>query len=246
MKQIITSVLILSSATIWAQDVSLDKETNMVKVDDKETFYLTPKNKQFMESDYSLEDLSHKELAYLKFNKYSSNVYYTMVFTKSGNQCTLGNLGTFGTQKHLAKMIAGANLVQNNEVSPEEERKFVILHGGTYVSNTPPPPAAPAVPVAAPQQEHKVSQPADISVKGVNIYNNSELVGMFKTSKKDNVTTISVYNGHDVMVCRATHPDDNENADWELTLDGKTVMVLYNPTTPLERLFKYLAEKGYL
>ena len=34
----------------------------------------------------------------------------------------------------LAKKIAGANLVQNEEVSFEEERKFVILNGGTIVN----------------------------------------------------------------------------------------------------------------
>ena len=41
--------------------------------------------------------------------------------------------------------------------------------------------------------------------------------------------------------------ETNANADWNLstTADGQTTQLLYNSTTPLEKLFKYLAEKGF-
>ena len=235
-------MVLMPRMILLAQDVDINKETNMIQVDGKDAFYLTPKNKQFIESDYSLENLQHKELAYLKIQKYGSNINYYMVFTKSGNQCTLTGFGTFGVLKHLAKMIAGANLVQDNIVSETEERKFVILHGGTFIQSQ-----VPAPPVERISNEPKrAAQPADIGIKGEKIYNNSELVGIFKQSSANGLTTISVYNANDAMVCKATHKDNNDNADWDLMLDGKAITLLYNPAASLEKLFKYLAEKGYL
>jgi len=248
MKKIVSIVvaLVCAALPILAQDVDVDKSTGMVTVDGKETFFLTPKNKQLIESDYSLENLQHKELAYLKRVKWGNDVAYNMVFTVSGNQCNITGFGTFGTTKHLAKKIAGASLVQNNEVSEQEERKFIILHHGTFVKD-------PAVVQAPPTQRMPVAQPdtrnippADISIKENKIYNNSEMVGIFKRASENSKTVISVYNANDAMICKATHPDGNDNADWDLVLEGKTVTLLYNAEKPLEKLCKYLAEKGYL
>jgi len=248
MKRVLLFVAILfQSAMLLAQDVDIDKETGMVKVDGKDAFYLAPKNKTFMECDYSLQNLEHKELAYLKHTTAGKSTNYFMVFTKSGNQCTLTGFGTLVGVKHLAKMIAGASLVQNNAVSEEEERKFITLHYGTFVkdpASTPPPPTERVVVVN--NDTKRNIPPADISIKETNIYNNSEMVGVFKRSTDGVTTTISVYNANDAMVCKATHPDNNDAADWSLLLDGKPVTLLYNPTTPLEKLFKYLAEKGFL
>lgn len=247
MKKLLVSIVLLCCAiSMQAQDVDIDKNTGLVTVDGKETFYLTPKNKQLLESDYSLENLQHKELAYLKRTKIGSDLAYNMVFSVSGNQCLLTRFGTFGTTKHLAKMIAGASLVQNNEVSEQEERKFIILHNGTFVKDPSVVQAPPerAMPLAQP--DNRSTQPADISVKENKIYNNSELVGIFKRASENGTTTISVYNANDAMICKATHTDGNDNADWNLTLDGRNVTLLYNTEKPLEKLFKYLAEKGYL
>lgn len=250
MKQIVIIAAILMQAIASvAQDVEVDKKTNIVTVDGKESFYLVPKNKQFMECDYSLQNLQQKELAYLKLTKYGNQVNYFMVFTKTGNQCTLTGFGTLGVLKHMSKMIAGANLVQGDAVSEEEERKFVILHNGSFVKD-PAATAAPAlqekvIPVAT-NDRHAGAGPAEISVKENKIYNNSEMVGVFKQAKDGGLTVISVYNNNDAMVCKATHLDGDNNADWNLMLDGKAVTLLYNATNPMEKLFKYLAEKGYL
>lgn len=243
MKKLLLLLMLVLPMLAQAQDVDINKETNMVQVNGKDAFYLTPKNKQFLECDYSLENLSHQELAYLKLTKYGSSICYNMVFTHSGNQCLLTGFNSFGILKHLAKVVAGANLVQNNVVSNEEERKFVTLNGGTYMAPAPPPSTAP---VADRSAERKNFAPAEIGIKGNKIYNNSEVAGIFKTQTVDGVTTISVYNNNDVMVCKASHKDNNDNADWDVLIDGKAVTVLYNPGAPLEKLFKYLAEKGLL
>lgn len=250
MKKILFIAGMLLSATLsmQAQDLDVDKKTGLVQVDGKDAFYLTPKNKQFLESDFSLENLQHKELAYLKYTKYGNNSSYYMVFTKSGNQCSLYGINPLNSMKQIAKNVAGANLVQDNAVSEEEERKFIILHNGRFIKDpalsTPPPPTERVI---APVESKQVSTgPADISIKENKIYNNSEMVGVFKRASESGITTVSVYNSNDAMVCKATHTDGNDNADWNLLLDGKTVTLLYNSGAPLEKLFKYLAEKGYL
>lgn len=249
MKKIIILISILLGAhyMVLAQDLDINKETGLIKVDGKDAFYLMPKNKQLIECDYSLQNLQHEELAYCKYTKYYNTFNYYMVFTKSGNTCTLLDFGTFGNLKRLAKMIAGANLVQNNAVSDIEERKFITLHGGTFIQTQPA--AAPAqekVIVVNNDNRQAAKQPADISIKESKIYNNSEMVGIFKRTSEAGITTIAVYNMNDALVCKATHQDNNDNADWSMSLDGKGVTLLYNPMNPLEKLFKFLAEKGYL
>ena len=230
-----------------AQDVDVDKKTGLITVDGKEAFYLTPKNKTIMTSDYALENLQHEELAYLKYQEegYGSHsvTTYHMVFTKTGNQCILrGFTMLTGTMKPMAKKIAGANLVQNGAVSEAEERKFIVLHNGSFLTDPNQPKEQARVVNNEPQRS---AGPADITLKETNIYNNSELVGMFKRTVENDITTITVYNTSDAMVCKANHPNAGD-ADWSINADGKSVNILYNPAAPLEKLFKYLVEKGYL
>jgi hypothetical protein len=252
----ILSVLILSAAFVLpahGQKVEVDKHTGLVKVDGKESFYLTEKNKSIMQSDFALENLDHKELAYLKNEdevEYTSggkktSTRFLMVFTESGNQCYLTGFNLItGYIKPIAKRIAGANLVQDGAVSDMEERKFIVLHNGTFVKE------------AAPQQAERTivvnntrpanNTPAAISLRENKIYNNSELVGVFKRLVENGISTLSVYNSNDVLVCSATHEDGNENADWHIQYDGNTATILFNTAAPLEKLFAYLVEKGIL
>lgn len=239
---LICSMLMLSITKLSAQEVDYDKTTGMVQVEGKDAFYLVSKNKKLMISDYSLQNMEHKELAYLKYTDYGGSSGYFMVFTHTGNQCSITGLGTFANAKQVAKIIAAANLVQKNEMSEEEERKFIILHNGTFIST----PAPAEKIIIANDSRNTTTQPADISIKEDKIYNNSELVGFFKSTKEEGNTIISVYNNSDALICKASHADGNNNADWNLSLDGKTVTLLYNTSAPMERLFKYLAEKGYL
>ncbi|RZA02170.1 MAG: hypothetical protein EOP47_07980 [Sphingobacteriaceae bacterium] len=247
MKKYILPMLLLACNHAIAQDVDVDKTTGLVKVDDKETFYLTPKNKSMMESDFSLENLQHEELAYLKLTKCNTgsgnSINYQMVFTQTGDQCMLSGFGTFSIIKPLAKKIAGAGLVKNGKISDVEERKFILMNNGTFLKS---PASAPTEKVVVVDNTPKNNGPADISLKGTSIYNTSELVGIFKTSEDGDISTLSVYNNNDALVCKATHPRNNEEADWNLQLDGKTVTLLYNKNAPVEKLMKYLVEKGYL
>jgi hypothetical protein len=238
--------LVILSTQLWAQDVEVEKNTGLVKIDGVDVFYLTPKNKKIFVCDYSLENLQHKELAYLKYSQYGNDNFYYMVFTQSGNQCTLKYNSILGNIKQIAKMIAGASLVQNDAISETEERKFIILHHGNFIKD--PNQAPPVVEKVIVNNDNQRKTPivADIIIKEDKIYNNSELVGVFKSKVEEGKTIISVYNANDAMICKASRVEADKNADWSLLLDEKSVTLLYNPTTPLEKLFKYLVEKGYL
>jgi len=252
----ILSIFILCTAFAFqthGQKVEVDKHTGLVKVNGKESFYLTEKNKSLMQNDFALENLDHKELAYLK---YEDEVHYTsggkktstrflMVFTESGNQCYLDGFNIItGYIKPIAKRIAGANLVQDGAISDMEERKFIMLHNGTFVQEAAPQQAERTIVVNNTRPENNVR--ADISLKENKIYNNSELVGVFKRTAENGITTISVYNNNDVLICTATHEDGNDNADWNIQYDGNTATILFNAATPLEKLFAYLVEKSIL
>jgi hypothetical protein len=252
--------MLAKSFSSFAEDIDVDKKTGLVKINGKETFFLTSKNSSMMgASDYALENLDHKELAYLKKDEVrgwrngreTSELIYIMVFTKSGNQCTLSGFSIlFGVMKPLAKQIAGANLVQNGEVSAEEERKFIVLHDGTFFNKPAPAPpiqqAAPTTIIVTEKAAAKPIAPASIQLKEDKIYNNSEQVGVFKTTKDGDYDVIKIYSSSDALVCTARHQSNNNNDDWKLQLDDKATSILYDSTNPLEKLFKYLVEKGIL
>jgi hypothetical protein len=247
-------LLLLSAGNAFAQRVEVDKKTGLVKVDDKEVFYLQPKSVSIMNNDFSLQNLDHKELAYLKYTpveRYrngstSTEDQYLMVFTETGNQCMLTGFGLLmGTIKPMAKQIVAANLVQNGSVSMNEERKFVNLHNGQFVSATPVVTAQKAI-VISNNDGPKNIPPADISLKNSSIYNHSELVGVFKRVEEEGNTVVTIYNMTDALIARATHTNGNESADWNVAWDGRTATILYNSDAPLEKLFKYLVEKGVL
>ncbi|HPI53671.1 MAG TPA: hypothetical protein PLU10_03205 [Chitinophagaceae bacterium] len=241
--------LLCATLNIWAQDIEIDKKTNMVKVDGVESFYLVPKNKAMMGlSDFALENLSHQELAYFKHEtnaNSSSDMTFFVVFTKTGNGCTLYNFNIFNVMKPLAKTIAAANLVEHDAISMEAERKFVVMHHGFFMDH----------PSANSQETFKAGNttpptanipPAEVMIKDNKIYNHSELVGTFAVTKDETQTLVTVYTLMDAVVCKAQHENGNDEADWNVDVTSKVVTVLFRKEAPLEKLFSYLIEKGYL
>jgi hypothetical protein len=256
MKKIIVPVLcaLLLCVTAHAQDIIVDKKSGLVKVDGKDAFYLVPTNKTFLSKDLRLENLNHKELAYIRTEDSNPSGRpgegLTFTFSATGNYCDASDYVSFNTSKSLAKAIVAARLIENDAISEEAERKFIAMNKGTFLRNpNTPKPAEVNVTVnngtapggAAP------AQPADILVKENRIYNNSELVGSFKKSSNNGIDEVAVYAKDDSKIATAKHVAGDANADWDIILaDGKKITVLYNATTPLEKLFKYLADKGLL
>jgi hypothetical protein len=257
MKIIVSLVMLFTTANIFAQDIIVDKKTGLVKVDGKDAFYLVPTNKTFLSKDLRLENINHKELAYIRsenIQEGQTRQYMTFTFSATGNYCDASDYISFNTSKTLAKAIVAARLIVNDEISEDAERKFIVMHKGSFLKDpNAPKPAEVNVTVnnntaaAGSGTPAAPAQPADILIKENRIYNSSELVGSFKKSVSGTLDVISVYSKDDTKVADAKHVANDNNADWDIVLaDGKKVTVLYNATTPLEKLFKYLVEKNYL
>jgi len=145
MKRILLALaLLLQLAPAIAQRIDVEKKTGLISVDGTPSFYLTARNRILFTADYALENLQHQELAYLKavqqpvYSPASGNTtetFYTMTFSQSGNSCELHGFTSFSVIKSLGRSIAAARLIQNNQISKEAERKFVMMYNGVFLQD---------------------------------------------------------------------------------------------------------------
>lgn len=144
-KLLLPLLLLLSGITpLFAQQVDFDKKSGLITVDGKPLFYLMGKNRVLFQSDYSLENLQHQELAYLKAEQqriyspgygYTTETFYSMTFSNSGNYCEIHGLTGFSMFKALAKNIAAARIVQNDAISVQAENKFIVMNNGIFLKD---------------------------------------------------------------------------------------------------------------
>ena len=255
-KSILTLLLICFSIAVFAQEVDVDKSTGLVKVNGIDSFYAIKKNKAMFSFDISIQNKNKEELAFLKYfdvNTLSweergtrSGLYYRLTFSKTSN--TVNVFPGMSTLKWVAKMVVTNKLIVNNEIEPAAERLFVVSNKGNLFQDPNPAPINVIINNPAATNTTATKTPAaEILIKGFNIYNNSELIGTFKKNvSADSVQFINVYKKDDNKVCTATHSLKLPDADWDIRFtDDKLITLLYNPSQPLERLFKFLVEKGY-
>jgi hypothetical protein len=240
---------------IIAQSVDIDKSTGLVKVDDKDCFYLIKTNKTFLTTDFSLQNLNKEELAYLKSVDVNTlpwdergnhqGQFLRMTFISTTNTLNIFP-DAFDGIKQLAKRIAKAKLIVDNQIDPKAERIYVVSNNGKIFKE----PTSPVQVVINNTTPNAGTIAAKISIKANNIYNNDELVGTFKktTDSATNVLYLSVYNKDGVKAIIAKRQNNVKDADWEITVaaTNKTNQVLYSEENPLEKLFKYLIEKSLL
>jgi hypothetical protein len=254
---ILLTFICINTLVAFTQNIEVDKNSGLVKVDGQDAFYLIFKNKGILSlKEISVENLAKEELAFIKERKVEelpwderegkAGVFYQFTFSETGNTANIFPKG-FSATKDISKAIVNAGLIKEGKMDPRSERNFVVSNNGTIFRE----PNKPVTVVVnnAPAGNTLPKAAVDISVKGNNIYNNSELIGSFKKSTEAaNLTTLSIYNKDDLKIATATHNDADANADWNLTTfaDNKATQLLYNTAAPLEKLFKFLAEKGFL
>jgi len=252
MKTFFTAIAMLTVQAIFAQDIDVDKTSGLVKVDGTDAFYLIKTNKIVFSYDVSLQNLNKQELIYfaqksvdeLPYHLRSSHptgTYFLVTFPETANTAYLFP-SSFSGLKSIAKQIAAANLIKEQQIDPKAETAFVVSHDGSIVKE----PETIQVNVNTNNNAPATPQPANITIKANSIYNNDELVGSFKQAVKDSTTTINIYNASDSKIAIATHNEADVNADWDVMVfaDNKTYQFLYNPSTPLEKLFKALVDKN--
>jgi len=255
MRKIITLLLAFCFINIvTSQNVDIDKSTGLVKIDNKECFYLIKTNKTFLTTDYSLQNLNKEELAYLKSTDVNTLPWnergnYQGMFLKMTFIATTNTVNVFPDAfdgiKQLAKRLAKAKLVVDNQIDPKAERLFVVSNNGKIFKEP-----APMQVIINNTSPSSAAVSANISIKANNIYNNDEFVGSFKKSVDSltNKITINIYNKDGARAIVAKRQGSIADADWDVVVvaTNKTNQVLYNENNPLEKLFKYLVEKNLL
>lgn len=251
MKKLVSLLAIcLFALTSFSQTIEVDKTSGLVKVDGAESFYLIKKNKTWLSFDISIQNLAKEELAYLenkdvttltpaeRGNNYGT--YYRFTFSETAN--TLIYFPNHFNLKSIAKELVTAHLIKENKIDPKAEKAFVVSHNGTIFKD----PNSDRVNIVV-NNPAPTTANASITLKGNNIYNNSELIGTYKkATDTSGITTLSLYKKDQSKVASAKHNDKDPNEDWTVitSSDNRTIQVLYNPSSPIEMLVKFLSEKG--
>lgn len=252
-------VLCISTSVVFAQNkagVTINKD-GLVTASGKKVFYLVSKSDVPWESDYALEDMQHRQLAYFKFAKgyhYTSNSnthlevqYYKLTFTKDGAHCEVRDYMKYGNtiSKALATVIVNAKLVKNGSIDAAAEKKFVLANNGfmtpakedtsTGISNS-----------AVPHNDTD-SLNGTILLKDGFIYYEQQIIGTYKKTDIDtDLVSVQVFSVSRNKVAEVTHVSGE--AEWRVVtvVDQERVQVPYDKSNPLKELFRYLLKKRYL
>jgi hypothetical protein len=176
-------------------------------------------------------------------------------FIGSGGKATLRSKMSEG----VAKMIVENKLIAGNAIDPEAERRFIQLYNGHW----PEPavgdqPAAPTVivnvaaPAANPTETAAPKSKAPVILDGNAIMREGATIGKFRdevtnSTYSQKTRILTVYNAGGEKVAEAFVPAENPQ-EWTVrTLaDGKEMPLLYDAPGEREKVFKWLADKGYL
>jgi hypothetical protein len=244
MKIIMSSLFycIIFSVNLFSQSIEVNKKTGLITVENKDEFYLVSKNKFLFIGDYSLQNLNGLELAYLKVVQkensnngseefqFNMNMYYSITFTQSANQCNIYNFNGFNLRKSIAKIIYNAGLIKNNVIDAQAEEKFISERNGIFN------------PANETTNEIIKKGPGIIHFNAEKIYENEEFIGTFITSKSNDSINIVFYNSATNLVCQALR-SSKDTTDWVITFPNQIIHTIpYNAENPLMKLVSYLIE----
>ena len=258
------SVLLINDAAAQKQKVTYENET--ISVDGTPYAKMTKKSAGVFVNDFSIKNLNGIELIYLRYksrpkwdylnNRNSSEVYYEINFIASGAKA---NIFKQFTAKSAATLPVENDLIKDNAIDMDAERRFIQVYNGYYpkVEQAP----QPTVLVinnssdnsnksSAPNTPAKSKSPVVISDNqftqdGIDMGKFSTKTGTGTNEEKSTIITIYAANGD--KVAEATAPIDNPS-EWSVKTfsDNKSSGVLYDSPKEKEVLFKWLIDKGYL
>lgn len=135
---VIFFLFILSGFSVYAQKQKVTIEDDTIKIDGKN--YAIIEKKGGMGMQFSVKSLDGKEQIFfnmLEFNdpqeRNSSNpqgrvTYFEVTFMNSGGRCEVMGVG----KKGLAKMVVENNLIKDNSVDADAEKRFIMINGTKY------------------------------------------------------------------------------------------------------------------
>jgi hypothetical protein len=245
--------LLLFSVTTYAQKIDVDRKSGLVTVDGDAYCYITPTTKSFVRQ-FLVQNLQHQDLIFVSENearRYNRETQtfegddYRVVFLSTHNWCTAKSVGAgFNNYQKIARLLVKEHLLQDNAVLPESERLFIRANHGVFATRIEPATQpARSAPIAAAGDTSKGAYAYIDMLNGDKFLRNGKVVGSFSRSGST-PETLHFYGANDVKVATAVRSGD----EWELTTlsDKQTVILRYNSTTPIDKLFGYLLEKASL
>ncbi|MBK9192650.1 MAG: hypothetical protein IPM77_14770 [Crocinitomicaceae bacterium] len=204
--------------------------------------------------EFSVQSFDKKEHIYIKTDcvpnptdPAKKDCFWLFLFMQSGSTGEVN--GAFASG--LPKIIVENNLITNNTINPDGEKRFLMLYPQKLSK-----PVAPVMTVnvvynetAFPMVER--DRTADISVYGTTIKQDFKEIGYYTEDSEATggkvVKTITIYLPGGVKVATATY----ELASTELfqvytEKDGKIMHVEVNPAKRMEQLCMFLVQRMYL
>jgi hypothetical protein len=192
--------------------------------------------------DLSMRNLSNDELAYIRYDKFSSAepAVYRFNFKQSGNEVKVNT----NDKNAVASMIVNAELVKDGAaIDAQREEAFVVNNGGT-----------PKKQEVFDSKFRLVSRDKSmpIVVLGDDITQETQKIGNLKEGgqyiNKVFMKQLSVFLPNGQKVAEATYAENNATSARVLTVkDGKDQEVTINPgSKPRKQVLDWLVRNGYL
>lgn len=254
----------------YAQKVKYDDDT--IKVDNKPYAIMKKQSVGPLRNDFVVRGFSGTELLYFKSNlrpwrgygfKFGQDdeLYYEIYFTATGNKANLKSY----KGSEFAKLVVENNLVKDNAIDPESEKRFMLLYNGTIAPSSNPKPAetTPAVVVNINTNSNNTGEnnsstktlaasKSPVFLNGNKIMQDDKIIGKFRqdttsSTYSQKAVVITIYSEGGEKVAEATAPVENPQ-EWSVKIvsENKSYTVLYDAPSERENLFKWLADKKYL
>jgi hypothetical protein len=268
---IVTAMLISQCGFSQKMKVTYDDDT--IKVDGVPYAIMTKKSAGVLIYDYSVRNMSGTELIFFKvllrdtygtrtYTAYGQGqeIYYEINFIASGGKAEMDHK----SGKGLAKMVVENNLIKNNAIDYEAERRFMQVYHGHYPSSEAPvsnnsapvvvninnaPPQASTEQIAPPPAPPKSKSP--VTINGNEIIRDNNVIGKFReettsSTYSEKQLLITVYSEAGDKIAEASAPVASPK-EWYIKTfsDGKNFSILYDSPGEREKLFRYLADKNY-
>mgnify|MGYP006103011699 CR=1 FL=1 len=243
-KVLLIIAVLITSLGLNAQSTKYDKENEEILLDG-EYYAKLVKSKHNgigLIKNFSIQNRDGEELIFFKYRSYrewdSRNRKY---IDKAAYDITFINgLGKVYIKKQFTvnsamKLVTSNNLIMNDKVDPEAEKRFISVYRGSQGNN----------------QEVKV-EVSDIDISNNEIIKEGNKLGKFIEKTKTNnsgveQTTINVYLTSGEKIATAT-TDLKDPSEWSVytSIDDKTTEILYESSFSKEKLFNWLILKKYI
>jgi len=268
---IISSIILMlsSSTSISAQKQKITWKDDTVKVDGTPYALMFRKGNQLLCYDFSLRGLSSgTELMFFKavvlspaYGSTPAKIGYEANVISTGSRTSITQIAGIG----MAKLTVENNLIKDDLIDAEAEKRFVQLYHGYYPKTSNNNNSSDVIVnnninintgsegstnngTTTTTQKSK----SPVTITGNQIIRDSVSIGKFRqdtttSTYSQKLYLLTIYSVDGEKVAEASVPVLKPE-EWKITIlaDKKEYNIMYDAPGEKEKLFKWLADKGYL